>query len=334
MDEMEKYKGIPNRIAKELAYYEYRYFREDTPIPFCGLTIYPATVHDYERFLDATSCLTLNKNETLKGLKMTNLEYLYSKMGSDNGDEAAKWAFRFTNLIEVCFHLKSGYKCQKCGRVYEFGSPECVRLMKDTEERVKKAVENDPHLIETEEGVNKLKDMAKPLCPDDGGEVLATIYTKKDDKGKLVLVLDGHEINGTDFDRLRQIILFQNLPDYRDESWVDPSLKKDREMKLELERRNNDVHASIEKKCVCLSVSTNYKLDEIYNMSIRKFSMALSTVDDLINYQITKLAVMTGLVSMPKGKTLEHWIYKPDKDMYGDTYKSLSEAQSVAANVS
>ena len=62
--------------------------------------------------------------------------------------------------------------------------------------------------------------------------------------------------------------------------------------------------------------------------------MALAAVDDLINYQITKLALMTGLVSLPKGKTLEHWIYKQDKDMYGDTYKSLSEAKSAASGVS
>jgi hypothetical protein len=207
-------------------------------------------------------------------------------------------------------------------------------MMKQTEERVKNAAIEQPELLETPEGIEKLKGFAKPHCLDDEEEVMATIYTKQDDKGKLVLVLDGHEITSADFDRLRQIILFQNLPDYRDESWVDPSLKRDRELKLELERKQNDVHASIEKKCVCLSISTCYKLDEIYSMPIRKFSMALSTVDDLINYQITKLAMMTGLVSMPKGKTLEHWIYKPDKDMYGDTYKSLSEAQSAASGVS
>ena len=334
MDEMAKYKGVPKKIAKELVYYEYRYFREDIPVPFCGLFIYPATVHDYERFLDATSCLTLNKNDTLQGIRMSNLEYLYSMMDAQKGDEAAKWAFRFTTLIEVCFHIKSGYKCRKCGRVYEFGTPECAQLMKQTEDRVKEAAMADPHMLETEEGIEKLKGMAKPLCPDDGEEVVATIYTKKDENGEMVLVLDGHDITGADFDRLRQIILFQNLPDYRDESWIDPNLKKDRELKLELERKQNDVHASIEKKIVCLSISTCYKLEEIYDMPIRKFSMALAIVDDKINYQITKLAMMTGLVSLPKGKTLEHWIYKPDKDMYGDTYKSLTEAQTAASNVS
>lgn len=334
MDEMVKYKGIPNRIAKELAYYEYRYFREDTPIPFCGLTIYPATVHDYERFLDATSCLTLNKNENAKGLSMSNLEYLYSKMESKDGDDGAKWAFRFTSLIDVCFHVKSGYKCVDCGKVYEFGSPECVQLMRETEDRVKNAASENPGLLESPEGIETLKSLAKPRCLDDGGDVIATIYTKKDENGKMVLVVDGHDITSSDFDRFRQIVLFQNFPDYRDESWIDPSLKKDREAKMELERKQNDVHASVEQKIVCLSISTHYKFDEIYAMPIRKFAMALSTVDDLINYQITKLALMTGLTSLPKGKTLEHWIYKPDKDMYGDTYKSLSEMKSAASGVS
>jgi len=59
--------------------------------------------------------------------------------------------------------------------------------------------------------------------------------------------------------------------------------------------------------------------------------MALSTVDALINYQITKLAYMTGLVTPPKGKPLEHWIYTYDRDMYGDDYKALSAAQADAS---
>lgn len=51
--------------------------------------------------------------------------------------------------------------------------------------------------------------------------------------------------------------------------------------------------------------------------------MALTAVDDLINYKIIRQAVMTGFVSLPKGQKIEHWIYKPEKDMYGDTYKDM-----------
>ena len=88
----------------------------------------------------------------------------------------------------------------------------------------------------------------------------------------------------------------------------------------------NDLHATIEKRVVCLSIATHYSFDEIFSMPIRKFNLALSTVDDLINYKIMKQSVMSGFVSLPKGQTIEHWIYKPNKDMYGD-YKSVDEVK-------
>ena len=331
--ERDKYKGIDPNIAKELAAYEFRYFRRDEPVPFCGMLIYPATVKDYESFLDAMNCLTLDKNTTLAGLKMSNLEYLAQKMsgGGEDPTEGPLWSYRFTRLLDICLHIKSGYKCPKCGKVLEFGSVEATAATKLAEESAKTLLAEHPELAATEEGIGKLREAASPKCPVDGDKLEPTVTIRKDEKGKLEFVLDGHVVNSEDFNRLRQIILFQNLPDYRDESWVDPALKKDREMKMELERKNNDVHATVEKKVVCLSISTHYKFDEIYDMPIRKFSMALSTVDDLINYKITKLAYMTGLVTPPKGKTLEHWIYKPDKDMYGDDYKSLDSAQADAA---
>ncbi len=67
-------------------------------------------------------------------------------------------------------------------------------------------------------------------------------------------------------------------------------------------------------------------------MPIRKFTMALSTVDDLINYKIMRTAVSSGFVSLPDGKKIEHWIYKPIKDMYGE-YKSMDEATAEANNL-
>lgn len=123
---------------------------------------------------------------------------------------------------------------------------------------------------------------------------------------KYSLIIDGHTISKEDFNRLRQIVLFQNFPDYRDDSWVDPDIKKDYEAKMELQQKKNDVYASIETKVVCLSISTHYSFKEIYDMSIRKFTMALTAVDDLINYKIMRTATMSGFVSLPKGQKIDH----------------------------
>ena len=269
---------------------------------------------------------------------MSNLDYLVSKLQIQEENEGAQWSFRLSNLIELCFGVKSGYYCPKCGRVFPFDSDEAKELTAAAEERGRKFLEeNIDRFQDTEEeaakALEELKEAAAPKCPDDDEPLKPTLTVRKDDAGKTEMCVQGHTITSADFDRLRQIVLFQNIPDYRDESWVDPSLKKDREERMEMERRQNDVHASVEDKVICLAISVGYKPKDIYEMTVREFTKALSKVDDLINYQITKLAAMTGLVSLPKGKKLEHWIYKPDKDMYGDEYKSLQSAQADQALV-
>lgn len=102
---------------------------------------------------------------------------------------------------------------------------------------------------------------------------------------------------------------------------------------MKLQQKKNDVHATLEKKMVALSISTGFSLKEIYEMTIRKFTMALGTVDDLINYKIMKSASMSGFVQLPKGETIEHWIYKKDKDIYGDTYKDLDQLKNDVNNL-
>ena len=310
----DKYKGVPKNIADELIAYESQYFKEDLPIPFCGtLKLYPATVHDYEVFSYCSQCLTLNKNQDPQGIRMSQLEYLYSKTQLP-GDEGAAWSYKIQKLFEIIFHIKNGIKCTKCGRVIEYNSEEFRNYIT----KVQEAQQNEqsiPQLVCSKEecGGNEFIEMMK--------------FIEDPQTKKHVLCINGQIVSKEDYDRLRYLVLFQNFPDYRDDSWVDPTLKQDYEEKMRLERQNNDVHATLEKKIVCLSISTGFDFEKIYNMTIRKFTMALTTVDDLINYKIMKTAAMSGFIQWPKDKPIEHWIYKPDKDMYGDnSYKSLSDA--------
>lgn len=311
---VDKYKGVPKKIADEINAYESQYFKEDLPIPFCGhLKLYPATVHDYEAFSFCSQCLTLDKNQDPLGIRMSQLEYLYSKTQIP-GEEGAAWSYKIQKLFEIIFHIKNGIKCKKCGRVIEYGSEEFRS-----------------YIAKIQEAQQNQQEIPPLVCPAEGcggQEFIEMMKFIEDPKTKKhVLCVDGQIISKEDYDRLRYLVLFQNFPDYRDDSWVDPLLKKDYEEKMRLERQNNDVHATLEKKIVCLAITTSFKFEEIYNMTIRKFTMALTTVDDLINYKIMKTAAMSGFVQWPKDKPIEHWIYKPDKDMYGDNaYKSLDAA--------
>ena len=316
-EEAQKYKGVPKKIAEEIQEYENKYFREDKPIPFCGLLIYPATVHDYESFSHCSSCLTLNKNQTVEGIKMSHLDYLISQT-QIQGEEGRIWSYKIQKLLEIIFKIDNGIKCSKCGRVIRYDSQE----FSDYVDELQKAQdENKP-----------FPPLKCPDCDSEQFQEVIKIVLDPETK-KYSLLVDGHIINSKDFNRLRYIVLFQNFPDYRDDTWVDPDVKKDYEERMRLEYQKNDIHASIEKKVVCLSIATHYSFAECFDMSIRKFTMALSTVDDLINYKIMKAAISSGFTSLPKGEKIEHWIYKPYKDMYGDAYKSLDQAQSEVQNL-
>lgn len=295
-----KYKGIKEDIAKELFYLEDKYFQFDKPVPFGEFTLYPATVVDYEDFMMGTSCLTLNKFEDPKGIRMTHLEYLLSKM--QDKDEGQVWSLKFTRLLEIVFHIQNGIKCQKCGKVMSY-------------EDYFRAIGN------------AIKDGNEPVvtCECGGDKFFEVVrYRKNEETKKMELLIDEKVIDHKAFEKLRQYILFQNLTDYRDDSWVDSALREDRKKRMELEsKKNGGANATLEKKIVCVAAKTNFSFEQLYNMSIRKFNMLLYAVDDYLNYAVTRIGMMNGMFNGGKDFKLEHWIYKEEKDMYGDTYKSL-----------
>lgn len=320
-----KYGKLDKELVALLKDYEVSYFREDKPIPFTeDLTLYPVPVRYFEEFASCSSCLSLNKNDDPDGIRYSNLDYLLNKT-SLPGIEGQIWTYKIYRLFEIVFHLQPGYECLECHKVLPYNSPEVKEFVKGCQDFVKFLSENSDTNAEEIPPEPQLK---CPSCGNAKFRHVINITTDPETKHK-TLYVGGHAITKKEFNALRQIVLFQNFPDYVDDSWVDPDLRRDRDEKLQLEQRNNDLHASIEKKVVALSITTNYKFPEIYDMSIRKFTMALAMVDDLINYKLLKQAQYSGFSGLPKGFKVDHWIYKPNKDMYGDAYKSTDSLQSV-----
>lgn len=315
----DRYRGLPDSLADLLRGYEIEYFKTDAPVPYHDFTLYPVTVRDYERFASASACLSLDKNKTPEGIRMTNLDFLVSKLNDKK--EGPMWSFRLNLLIEVVFHLKNGLKCKKCGNVVGYDSEAFAGFLKKAQEFV-----SSPPEKQKEIGEPKL--VCDKCGNDDSSQFGEMLKIAKSDGKHYSLVVDGKPITSQMFNELREIIMFQNSADYQNDSWVDPDVKADYEERLALEQKANaGATASLERKIVGLSVAANYRLSDIYDMTIRKFAMALGLVDDLINYKITRSAMMGGMVSFPKDFKLEHWLYKTQKDMYGDGYKTTEQAQ-------
>lgn len=308
----DRYGGLKEDIVNKLKVYENEYFRWDKPVPFCGLFIYPVVLKDYEAFLSCSTCFTLNRKDDPVGLKTSNLGYLHHKMSIKENNEGAMWSYRFQKLCEIIFHIENGLKCKNpdCNKILRYDGPEIGDYIRQTQEFVQK-IENREISPDTKRPTLQ--------CPHCGGEDFSEmIKIRQDTSKKMELVIDGHVISSQDFDLLRQIVLYQNFPEYSDDSSVDRALREDHDKRMQILQQNQgDLRATLEKKVVCLSVATSYPLEYIYGMTMRKFTMALGTADDLINYKIMKTATMSGFVKLEKGQTIEHWIYKKEKDEYG-----------------
>ena len=92
------------KILEEVDYFRDKYFTYDLPIPFNRLTLYPVSIKDYNEFLSSSACLTLNKNDDVAGIRMTNIDYLLSKMQDEK--EGPMWSLRFTGVsFDLLSHI-------------------------------------------------------------------------------------------------------------------------------------------------------------------------------------------------------------------------------------
>ena len=289
--------GMPAKdvkILEEIQGYESRYFTFDKPIPFCGLNLYPVTMRDYDMFLFTSECFTLNKNDDPNGIRKSHLDYLLDKM-QDKQDGFA-WSYRFSYLFELIFHIKNGIKCDKCGKI--------------------KTYDDIVAEVTAAKASGEEKDFSICEC---GGHFGEMVSFKTDEKTKKhYLIVDGHKITSNDFNRLRRIALYQNLPDYKDDSWVHPEIRKDQKAKQELmaKKDGGETYASLERKILCVCSQTPYKFEEIFDMPVRKFLILFDVVDSAMTYSAELTGRMSGLVSSKQ--PINHWVYKKQKGIYSD----------------
>lgn len=297
------------KILEEVEYLNDRYFVFDEPVPFCGFFLYPVGLRHYNEFMTSNSCLLLNKNDDPAGVRLSNLDYLLSKIGDQK--EGVLWSMRLSKIIELCCHVRPGMKCSKCGKYIPYDQF-------FTEERI--AVYQNGTDEECRSFFN---------CDCGDGQFVASLDQKKDEKtGKSILVIDGHEVDINNFNKFRKFILYQNLPDYEDDSYVDKEIRDDFALKAEMQARHSG-RASLEQKIICVCAKSPYKIEEIYDMSIRKFTMLISTINDAMEYQITRTGLMSGMVSLKDGKEIDHWIYKKKKSLYD----SAVDAQDFTSKI-
>ena len=294
--------NLPQSLVDELNRLNATYFQFDEPVPFKdGLMLYPINVRYHDEFLAASECLTLNKDDVEGNEEKTNLEYLLLKMSgkADTQDEdgppkgALEKAAEEKKAKEEQARI-SQYFIRICELVFhvKYGI-RCAKCGK---------------VYDYQEFLIKALDKEHPFH--------CECY--KDEEGE-----------EEDFDRLRQIVMYENLPAFKDDTWVDPDMRADQAEKQRLlAKKNNAGTATLERKIVCVSAKSCYKIEDIYKLTMRKFLILLSAIDDAMNYECTRIGLMTGMVSMKE--PVEHWIYKKESDdLYGGEAVSLDDMKQT-----
>ena len=350
-----KYRGLSYDLAAELYYYENKYFFWDLPVPFGDkIKLYPVNIKDYNDFMDSVSCLSLDKKnlspnakpeEIKKQLKMTDLDFLISKM------EKPEWVVKLSKLIELTMHVETGMKCPHCGEImtyteykekYQEESAKMIQKILNDSGLKEENIKSEQQIIEiikkAQNSGEEQKNTPTVKCSHCGGDGLyETIkYEKNEETQKFELFIDQQKIDYKDYNRLKNIILFQNLPDYRDTSYIDPALKKDYETRKKIEgQKNAKLTATIEEKLAALKVFEGLSsYEDLYKLSVRKFLIEFGKMDDLINYSLQMMGRLCGLGGGGK-ETPEHWIYREVKDVYADGgYVSSDTMKSKTSIVS
>ena len=266
------------KIEDEIKYYEQRYFSNDEPIPFVdGLDIYPVLVKDYYQFYFVISCFTMNKNEDNEGIAMSNLQYLFHKIF--DGEQNMQLLNQLITLLEMIFHIDYGIRCPKCHKVIKYNDIN-KKLSKITSDS------KDMQIYLRKKYLNEIK-----VCKECNAEMADNIQCRYDDIG-CDLYVNNIRIDKRNFDRLRKIVCYQNMPDY-DDSYIDPELKADLEEAARL-RNPNNIQPSLEKQECCIVASSAYTFDTIKNLSIRKLVMLLRTIDTKLHYFAYRQAEASG----------------------------------------
>lgn len=121
------------------------------------------------------------------------------------------------------------------------------------------------------------------------------------------------EVNREDFEDIRSIIIYQNNPDFIDYD----DYSKDVQDLLKAERRKapKGEKSTLEDKVDSLISATGMSIEDIQNMTIRRFNRLLDRVVKKMEYQIVKTGVMSGLVSFKdKKQTIPSWTSSIDKN--------------------
>lgn len=133
------------------------------------------------------------------------------------------------------------------------------------------------------------------------------IMYARNKKNKPIFIVGEDEYNASDFEEIKQIICEYNMVELPDET-IQKEIRDNMKKAQELRRKSSGKMASLEDQIVCVMISSNLTLEQIYKLSIRKFSKILERADAQLHYKIYLSASMSGMVEFKDKSFIKHWM--------------------------
>lgn len=163
------------------------------------------------------------------------------------------------------------------------------------------------------------------LCLNKKNEEFEIKY-ERDTRGNILpfFIIDDKKYDSGDFDEIRKIISEQNsldLPDEKIQKEVRESLEEAQKWK---QKRSGSKTASFEEQLVALSLFSGWDLEKVYNLTVRKFIMAIQRANHMIMSNIYLTASMSGFVTFKDKSILKGWLADIQvNDKYKDVTMSV-----------
>ena len=214
----------------------------------------------------------------------------------------------------MVFHIENGLFCPECGKSVltykEIG--EILSSTQDEEERLAKFQE----LL---------------TCPECGAK-RREIFSIKNNENPVLkkLMIFNTELTAGEFDEFVAIVTHYNMLNYEGDKYMDPLLKEEMEIKAKME--NSDYRTpSLEKQLVCVTIGTGYKIEELENITLRKLTYLLKTIDRMHIYYAQMQGAYSGMVKFKKDPT--HWIFGNDKRDFSKEIMTMGDVKEKFKHV-
>lgn len=174
-----------------------------------------------------------------------------------------------------------------------------------------------------------LKELLKILLHiRDDEEAKKRIFLGYDEQNHPIFKIDNEVYTAEDFEEIKKIIIEQNVLEPPDDT-IDKAVRDKLEEALAIKQKmSENKMCSLEDQMICVMISTSLKLEDIYKLSIRKFSKVLERVDHKLHYEIYLSASMSGLVKFDDTSFIKHWMIElKKKGRYDGLLIKNSEAQ-------